>query len=76
MPLVSKYSNQQIEDLIQQMLAVLNQHKAPVDLSLLAIGNLATHLIVERIPVAQQESIANSFATALLQSIKQSKLSH
>ena len=76
MPLVSKYSNQQIEDLIEQMLAVLKQHKAPVDLSLLAIGNLATHLIVERISVAQQESIANSFATALLQSIKQSKLSH
>lgn len=76
MPLVSKYSNQQIEELIAQMLSVLKEHKAPVDLSLLAIGNLTTHLIVERIPVAQQESIANSFATALLQSIKQSKSSN
>ncbi len=73
MPLVSKYSNQQIDDLIAKMLAVLKQHKAPVDLSLLAIGNLTTHLIIERIPVAQQEAIANSFSAALLQSIQQSK---
>ena len=70
MPITSKYSNEQIESLVNELLSVLQRHKAPVDLSLIAIGNMATHVITERLPVAQQASIADSFASALMQSVK------
>jgi uncharacterized protein len=70
MPIRSKYSNDQIESLVNELLIVLQRHKAPVDLSLIAIGNLATHVITERLPLTQQHNIADSFATALLQSVK------
>lgn len=70
MPITSKYSNEQIESLVNELLSVSQRHKAPVDLSLIAIGNMATHVITERLPVAQQASIADSFASALMQSVK------
>ena len=70
MPITSKYSNEQIESLVNELLSVLQRHKAPVDLSLIAIGNMATHVITERLPVAQQASIADSIASALMQSVK------
>jgi uncharacterized protein len=70
MPIRSKYSNEQIESLVNELVTVLRRHKTPVDLSLIAIGNLATHVITERLPLAQQHSIADSFASALMQSVK------
>jgi uncharacterized protein YejL (UPF0352 family) len=76
MPIVSKYTNEQIESLVNELLTVMLKHKAPVDLSLLAIGNLTTHIIAERIPAAQQKTIAESFAAALVESIKNSDTRH
>lgn len=76
MPITSKYSTEQIESLVNELLAVLQRQKAPVDLSLIALGNLTTHLITERLPVAQQRSIADSFAAALQQSIVRPDVKH
>lgn len=76
MPITSKYSNEQVEILVNELLTVLHRQKAPVDLSLIAIGNLTTHLITERLPLTQQGTIADSFATALLQSIKKPDAKH
>ena len=52
MPITSKYSTEQIESLVNELLAVLQRQKTPVDLSLIALGNLTTHLITERLPLA------------------------
>ena len=73
MPIVSKYSNQQVEALISELQMVLNKHQAPIDLSLLTLGNLATHLIASKLPLAQQRPIAESFSRALLASIPEQK---
>lgn len=70
MPIVSKYSNDQIESLVNELLMVIEQHKTPTDLALLAVGNLTTHLLQERLPAAQRQAIAESFASALVQSVK------
>jgi Uncharacterized protein conserved in bacteria len=79
MPIVSKYSNQQVESLINELKMVLDKHQAPIDLSLLTLGNLATHLIASKLPLSQQRPIAESFSNALLASIptpKDTKSSH
>ena len=76
MPITSRYSNEQVEILVNELLTVLQRQKAPVDLSLIAIGNLTTHLITGRLPLTQQGTIADSFATALLQSIKKPGAKH
>ncbi len=78
MPIVSKYSNTTVEELINELQLVLDSHQTPIDLALLSLGNLTTHLISTRIPTAQQSMLAESFANALLTSIspKQSKQAH
>ena len=73
MPIVSKYSNTQVEDLISELQMVLDKHQAPIDLSLLALGNLSTHLIASQLPPSQQRPIAESFSKALLASIPEQK---
>lgn len=73
MPILSKYSTEQIESLMQEMQTVLQAHNASVDLGLLALGNLATHIINKHVPEALRADVANSFAKALQQSITQTK---
>lgn len=73
MPIISKYSNDQVETLVNELLNVLDKQSAGMELSLLAIGNLVTFLINERLPVAQRENIASSFARALQQSVRQER---
>ncbi|NYA25030.1 DUF1414 domain-containing protein, partial [Haemophilus haemolyticus] len=36
----SKYSDAQLSAIVNDMIAVLEKHKAPVDLSLIALGNI------------------------------------
>ncbi|MFC3915015.1 DUF1414 domain-containing protein [Pseudaeromonas sharmana] len=70
MPILSKFTNEQVESLVNELLLVLEKRDASLELSLLAIGNLATHLLNDRLPPAQRSQIAASFATALQQSVR------
>lgn len=45
MPQISRYSDQQVEQLLSELTNVLESHKAPVDLSLMVLGNMVTNLI-------------------------------
>ncbi|PLM06176.1 hypothetical protein CWN02_18505, partial [Klebsiella pneumoniae] len=38
MPQISRYSDQQVEQLLSELTNVLESHKAPVDLSLMVLG--------------------------------------
>ena len=69
MPQISRYSDEHVEQLLNEMLNVLEKHKAPTDLSLMVLGNMVTNLINTSIAPAQRQSIANSFARALQSSI-------
>ena len=64
MPQISRYSDEQVEQLLAELLNVLEKHKAPTDLSLMVLGNMAP---------AQRQAIANSFARALQSSINEDK---
>ena len=69
MPQISRYSDEHVEQLLNEMLNVLEKHKAPTDLSLMVLGNMVTNLINTSIALAQRQAIANSFARALQSSV-------
>ena len=73
MPQISRYSDEQVEQLLAELLNVLEKHKAPTDLSLMVLGNMVTNLINTSIAPAQRQAIAISFARALQSSINEDK---
>lgn len=67
----SKYQDKQFDALFNDLIITLEKHKAPVDLSLMALGNLVTNILQTNIKTdAQRQAIADSFSTALKNSLK------
>ncbi|MGF1763930.1 YejL family protein [Aliivibrio kagoshimensis] len=73
MPIKSKYSNQKIEQMLNEIVDVLDKHEASADLSLMIVGNIATNVLNQEIPAAQRKVIAEKFAQALISSIEEPK---
>ncbi|WP_127958130.1 YejL family protein [Serratia microhaemolytica] len=73
MPQSSRYSDEQIEQLLAKLVNVLEEQQTPVDLSLMLLGNLVTNLINTSIAPAQRKYLAKSFADALQASINEDK---
>lgn len=73
MPQISRYSDEQVEQLLAELLNVLEKHKAPTDLSLMVLGNMVTNLINTSIAPAQRQAICQLFARALQSSINEDK---
>ena len=69
MPQHSRYSDEQVEQLLAELLNVLEKHKTPTDLSLMVLGNMVTNLINTSVAPAQRQAIAKSFAQALQSSV-------
>ena len=69
MPQQSRYSDEHVEKLLSELANVLEEHKAPTDLSLMVLGNMVTNLINSSVAPAQRQAIARSFAQALQASI-------
>ncbi|MGL5338112.1 MAG: DUF1414 domain-containing protein [Aeromonas veronii] len=68
MPIVSKYNNEQFDALMNDLITTLEKHKAPVDLSLMVLGNLTTNIINGMAP-AQRQAITEKFVQALTASV-------
>ncbi|WP_320545965.1 YejL family protein [Aeromonas veronii] len=68
MPIVSKYNNEQFDALMNDLITSLEKHKAPVDLSLMVLGNLTTNIINGMAP-AQRQAITEKFVQALTASV-------
>lgn len=66
----SKYSDQQINAILQDMVAVLEKHQVSTDLALMVLGNMTTHILTTRVGKAQGEVLAEAFSNALVQSLK------
>ena len=71
MPINSKYTNNQVEQVINDLLAVLTRHEANVELSLMCLGNATSHIIEKSIPLNQQQSVIDTFNQALSATVKQ-----
>lgn len=75
MAIQSKYQDKQLDALLNDLIITLEKHKAPVDLSLMALGNIVTNILSTNIqnPV-QQQKLADAFASALKDSLKNNEL--
>lgn len=74
MAVKSKYQSNQFDTLLQDLFIVLEQHKAPTDLSLMVLGNMVTNIIQNRVQDAKQrERLVEAFAHSLKTSITASK---
>ena len=68
MPIVSKYSNERVEKIIQDLLDVLVKEKATPDLALMCLGNAVTN-VVGQLPEKKRAAIVDNFTNALKQSV-------
>lgn len=69
----SKYQDKQVDAILNDMIAVLEKHQAPVDLSLVVLGNMVTNLLVSSVGTNQRIALANAFSEALLNSVNKKK---
>ena len=73
MAIQSKYQDKQLAAILNDMIAVLEKHQAPLDLSLIVLGNMTTNLLTGSVGKQQQQVLAQAFSDALLNSIKTAK---
>lgn len=73
MAIQSKYQDKQIDAILNDMIAVLEKHQAPLDLSLIVLGNMTTNLLTGSLDKQQQKVLAQAFSEALLNSINTAK---
>lgn len=69
MPIISKYSNEEINNLVEELLSVIQTQKPSVDLALIALGNAVSNVIDSNVPAKAKADIAKSFSEALLASV-------
>ncbi|OSM97188.1 MULTISPECIES: YejL family protein [Lonsdalea] len=70
MPRTSRYSDEQVERLLSDLVNILEKHRAPTDLALMVLGNMVTNLLNTSVAPAQRQMLARSFAEALQSSVK------
>ena len=70
MPIVSKYSNERVEKIIQDLHDVLVKESATPDLALMCLGNTLTEIINKNIPEGKRAAIVTNFTNALKKSVK------
>lgn len=73
MPIVSKYSNERVEKIIEDLLNVLINESASADLSLMCLGNTITEVINQQVPEEQRAVIVENFTKALKRSLDVNK---
>jgi len=73
MPIISKYSNEEINNLVEELISVVQKKQIPVDLALIALGNTVSNIIDSNVADKLKGDIAKSFSDALLASIQDVK---
>lgn len=66
----SKYQDKHVDAVINDMIAVLEKHHAPLDLSLMVLGNMVTNLLNAQVGESQRVALAQVFSQALMDSVK------
>ena len=73
MPIISKYTDEQVENILAEVGAVLSKHNASPELSLMIAGNIPTNVLNQNVAASQRKGIAEKFAEALVSSIEEKK---
>ena len=66
----SKYQDKHVDAVINDMIAVLEKHHAPLDLSLMVLGNMVTNLLNAKVGESQRVALAQVFSKELMDSVK------
>ncbi|SDJ53124.1 MULTISPECIES: YejL family protein [Ferrimonas] len=69
MAILSKYSNDDVESLLNELILVLEKNETPTDLALMVLGNAATDIINRNIAPGSRKRIAEQFGQALAASV-------
>lgn len=69
MPQKSKYSDAQFDSLTQDLIAVLEKHRAGRDLTLMVLGNLLTNVFTHQVADKDRRALAEQFSQILLKSL-------
>ncbi|MFC3095542.1 DUF1414 domain-containing protein [Alteromonas sediminis] len=65
MPQKSKYTNDDVERIMNEILVVLESNKANKDLSLMVLGNVVSHVFNQHVAPAQRAELAQAFSAIL-----------
>lgn len=68
MPIISKYQDHKVEEILGDVIDVIEKHKITNDLSLMIMGNVASN-IINNLPKSKRKEIAEKFAQALMASV-------
>lgn len=71
MPIISKYSNDDVNNLTNELLTLVQDKHVSVDLALVALGNTVSNIIDANVKSERKLVLAESFANALKASLKQ-----
>lgn len=69
----SKYTDEKINQILTDMLTVLEKHQAPVELSLIVLGNMTSNLLINNLGEQQRLNLAQAFSNALLDAVQNHK---
>ncbi|TLU66186.1 DUF1414 domain-containing protein [Thalassotalea litorea] len=73
MPIVSKYSNERVEKIVQSLLDTLVEQEVSTDLALMCLGNSLSTIINNQVPADKRKAITDNFCQALTQSVSDQK---
>lgn len=70
MPIMSKYSRAEQDELFEKLLNALTETDVPADLALMTLGNLVTYVLNQQVSPSRREALARQFGAILLQSVQ------
>lgn len=73
MPIHSRYSDEEIDVLLNEIGALLDKHQASTDLALMVLGNFTSYLINHRVLASHRQDVSQAFIQALQASIHTDK---
>ncbi len=74
MPQISRYSDEQVERLLAELLSVMEKHHTPTDLSLMVLGNMVTTLSTPVLPRTQRMRLQTLLPTPYSASIDEGNI--
>ena len=70
MPIMSKYSRAEQDELFEKLLNAPTETDVPSDLALMTLGNLVTYVVNQQESPSRRETLARQFGAILLQSVQ------
>ncbi len=69
MPQTSRFNNNEIETIMNEILVVLENHNADKDLSLIALGNVLSHIFNHNVHGDHKRELVETFSNVLRKSV-------